>query len=114
MKIREALRLKFLGLNNSQIARSPTINCARSTLVDLIKRCQVAGVDHELAKDMTDEELRNSLPQSQNIGRPEKDFDEAKWYAYVQEHGCDKCDCLEEAHLKENRAVWATRNSVTG
>ncbi len=103
MKIREALRLKSLGLNNSQIARSPTINCARSTLVDLIKRCQVAGVDYELAKDMTDEELRNKVyPKSQNIGRPEKDFDEAKWYAYVQEHGCDKMTAWEEAYLKEN------------
>lgn len=52
---------------------------------------------------MTDEELRNKVyPQSQNIGHPEKDFDEAKWYAYVQEHGCDKMTAWEEAYLKEN------------
>ena len=39
MKIREALRLKATGLNNTQIAESPTVGAARSTIFELFKCC---------------------------------------------------------------------------
>ena len=70
IKTREALRLKAAGLNNTQISESSTVGAARSTIVELFKRCELAGIDAEQAAEMSDSELRALLyPRNLRSGR---------------------------------------------
>lgn len=96
MKIREALRLKAAGLNNSQIAESGTVGAARSTIVELFKRCELAGIDAEKAAKMTDSELRALLyPRNSESGRARQHLNEERWYQEVLK-GSDRLSCWEQ------------------
>jgi len=50
MRIREALRMRASGFNNSQIARSVTVQLARSTVVELFRRCDAHKITYEMAR----------------------------------------------------------------
>ena len=52
MKIREALRLREMEINNTHISQS--INCSRTTLIELFKRCDALKITHQIAADMKD------------------------------------------------------------
>ena len=56
---REILRLKSLGLNNSQIAES--VHCSRTTVINVLKQTAEKGLQYPLPDQMSDEELYNTL-----------------------------------------------------
>ncbi len=58
-KVREILRLKELGYNQGQIARSCFI--ARSTVQDYVRRATAMGVSYEQVKNLKDSEARALL-----------------------------------------------------
>lgn len=96
MKIREALRLKAAGLNNTQISESSTVGAARSTIVELFKRCELAGIDAEQAAEMSDSELRALLyPRNLRSGRARQELNEERWYQKIL-NGKDRQGCWEE------------------
>lgn len=96
MKIREALRLKATGLNNTQIAESATVGAARSTIVELFKRCELAGIDAEQASKMSDSELRALLyPRNLRSGRARQELNEERWYQEILK-GSDRQSCWEQ------------------
>ena len=68
MKIREALRLREAGHSTSQIAQSSTVQCARSTLVELFKRCENARITYESSQDLSDSELERILYPRKHLG----------------------------------------------
>ena len=95
MNIREALRLKAAGLNNTQIASSSTVNAARSTIVELFKRCDQAGLDDAAVQDMSDSELQALLyPHNSTAGRTARELNLERWYQEVAE-GRQRMDCWE-------------------
>lgn len=59
MKIREALRMREMEFNNTQISQS--INCSRTTLIELFKRCDENKITHQVAAVMKDSELDKSI-----------------------------------------------------
>lgn len=102
MKIREALRLKASGLSNKQIAASGTVQCARSTLIELFKRCEHAGMDYERAKDLTDHELETRLyPRKHAATRPLVELNETRWLLRYESSGLDRQSVWEE-YIREN------------
>lgn len=96
MKIREALRLKAAGLNNTQIAESATVGAARSTIVELFKRCELAGIDAKQASEMSDSELRALLyPRNLRSGNARQELNEERWYQEILK-GKDRQECWEK------------------
>jgi hypothetical protein len=59
MKIKEALRLREMEFNNTQISQS--INCSRTTLIELFKRCDELKFTHQIVSKMKDSELDKSI-----------------------------------------------------
>src|SRR5659263_241686 len=59
MKIKEALRLREMKINNTQISQS--INCSRTTLIELFKRCDELKITHKMTAEMKDSELDKSI-----------------------------------------------------
>lgn len=56
---REILRLRSLGLNNSQIAESTAIS--RPTVIAAVQRATALGLDWQAAENLTDKELGSQL-----------------------------------------------------
>lgn len=52
---REILRLRSLGLNNSQIAESTAIS--RPTVIAAVQRATALGLDWQAAENLSDKEL---------------------------------------------------------
>lgn len=103
MKIREALRLRSQGLNNSQIAMCATVNCARSTVVELFKRCAKAGINHENSQNLSDRELEALLYPRKHLARnPKQELNEAYWVKRVAESGKDILTIWEEEYLPQD------------
>ena len=75
MKIREALRLREMKLSNVDISRS--IQCSRTTLIEMFRKCDDIEMDHAKASEMSDSELDQLLyPQASqpHIQIPDPDF----------------------------------------
>jgi IS30 family transposase len=58
-KVREILRLKELGYNQGEIARSCLV--ARSTVQDYVRRATAMGVSYEQVKGLKDSEAKALL-----------------------------------------------------
>lgn len=103
MKVRETLRLRSLGLNNTQIAASGTIGLARSTIIELLKRCDNLGLCYENAKDLSDSELENMLyPRKEAAAAKRRvSLNEATWLNRIQITGMDRRSAWEE-YIAEN------------
>jgi orotate phosphoribosyltransferase-like protein len=56
---REVLRLRSLGLNNSQITASMKIS--RQTVITALQRASAQGLDYESASTLTDYEIADLL-----------------------------------------------------
>lgn len=103
MKIREALRLRSQGYNNSQIASSSTVNCARSTVVELFKRCENAKLSFENIGELSDSELEARLYPRKHLARnPKRDLNEAYWLKRVAESGKDVQSIWQDEYLQQN------------
>jgi len=70
MKIIEALRLWEQGYTQREIALS--INCSKTTVAGLQKRCGKLGLTYESAKGMTDEVINEQVYPSSHGGRAVK------------------------------------------
>ena len=70
MKIIEVLRLWEKGFSQREIAKS--INCARSTIAGILKRCTEIELSYEAACEKTDEEINILVYPSCHGGRPVK------------------------------------------
>lgn len=56
---KEILRLKSLGIKNTQIASS--CNCSRTTVINTLKRAEECNLDWETVRDSSNEELAKKL-----------------------------------------------------
>lgn len=56
---REILRLKKLGLNNSQIAQS--LGCSRMTVIQVLNAAKEKGISYPLPEDLSDRKLSELL-----------------------------------------------------
>lgn len=74
---RELLRLKSLGLNNSQIADS--LQCSRTTVVAVLERAKAAGLALPVSVSISDKELEEKLYPS----TPGKAVYKMPDYAYI-------------------------------
>lgn len=75
MKIREALRLREMELSNVKISRS--IQCSRTTLIELFRKCDKNKISYDSASKMSDHDLEEMLYPQGDHSRyqiPEPDF----------------------------------------
>jgi transposase len=70
MKIIEMLRLAEQGFSQRHIAAS--VNCSKSTVGEIQRKCRTAGIGYGKAKDLTDEQLIGLLYPDGSGGRPIK------------------------------------------
>lgn len=97
MKIREALRLRESGLNHTQIALSGTVGAARSTIIELFKRCDAAGLTYGNSMEMSDNELESTLyPRKHEGKRKRKEINEEAWFIRITTSGYDVQSIWEE------------------
>ena len=95
---REILRLKYLGFNNTQIAQS--VNCSRTTVVNVIHLAEENGLQYPLSEQVSDkalfEILYPAVSSKQTYKMPDYDYvyNELKrdgvtrdllWREYVEE-----------------------------
>ena len=95
---REILRLKYLGFNNTQIAQS--VNCSRTTVVNVIRLAEENGLQYPLSEQVSDKALFETLypavSSKQTYKMPDYDYvhNELKrdgvtrdllWREYVEE-----------------------------
>ena len=76
MKITEMLRLKEMGFSQRDIAKSS--GCGKTTVGDVMKRCQTAGVGYKTALGMGEDELHRLVypaNTSNASAKTEPDFD---------------------------------------
>jgi transposase len=71
MKIIEILRLWELGYSQREIAAS--VNCSKSTVAGIQKRCTQAELSYETAGEMTDGEINKKVYPSCHGGRPARE-----------------------------------------
>jgi transposase len=90
VKIREALRLRAMRLSNVDISRSTTVQCSRTTLIGLFRKCDAARLDYPQAAQLTDKELERRLytqAQQVKVKIPDPDFsyyqDQLKQHAHL-------------------------------
>ena len=71
----EILRLKNLGINNSQIAAA--IGCSRTTVIAVLKKAGEKGLTHPTTEKMSNRELANILfpSESGNLRYKMPDYD---------------------------------------
>lgn len=106
MRIREALRMRASGFNNSQIARSVTVQLARSTVVELFRRCDAHKITYEMAKAMSDTELETILyPYKHKPTKDRATLQESVWLEYMATHGVDRQEAWEAYIRQEPDAV---------
>ena len=103
MRIREALRLRAAGHSNVQIAGSRTVACARSTLVELFRRCDNAGITYENSQAISDGELETLLYPRKHMARhPRQELDEAHWLKREAESGKTRMAVWQDEYLPAN------------
>ena len=106
MKIREALRMREEGFNNSQIARSVTVNLARSTVVELFRRCDAHTISYDMAQSMSDTDLEILLyPHKHKPTKSRAALEETVWLDYMATHGVDRQEAWEAYVQMEPDAV---------
>lgn len=94
MKIREALRLREMQVSNVQISRS--LQCGRSTLIEIFRRCDELGVDYNQACQMSNTDLEQLLrPPTEDKGPRPNDPD----FYYIQQQ-------LEEFPKLNRKFLW--------
>ena len=102
---REILRLKKLGLNNSQIAQS--LGCSRTTVIQVLNVAEEKGVSYPLPEDLSDRKLSELLFPSDR-SKPEYKMPDYEYvHKELQKNGvtlnllwleyCEKC--REEGEL---------------
>ena len=102
---REILRLKKLGLNNSQIAQS--LGCSRTTVIQVLNVAEEKGVSYPLPEDLSDRKLSELLFPSDRT-KPEYKMPDYEYvHKELQKNGvtlnllwleyCEKC--REEGEL---------------
>lgn len=98
MKIREALRLKSLGMKHSQIANSGTLNLARSTVIELLQRCENHSLTYLDTKELSDSELEAILYPRKGTAAANRrtELNEAAWLKRIHETGLDRRSIWEE------------------
>ncbi|MDR0473506.1 MAG: IS21 family transposase [Treponema sp.] len=117
MKIIEILRLWEAGHSQREIATS--VNCSKSAVVGIQKRCVEANLSYMTAREMTDEQINKNIYRFCNGGRPvkkepdwaslQKRLDENKrlnlqylWEEYREEEK----DGLGRSQFYERYAAW--------
>ena len=106
MKIREALRMREEGFNNSQIARSVTVNLARSIVVELFRRCDAHTISYDMAQSMSDTDLEILLyPHKHKPTKSRAALEETVWLDYMATHGVDRQEAWEAYVQMEPDAV---------
>jgi len=117
MKIIEILRLWEAGYSQREIAAS--INCSKSAVVNIQKRCAGAGFSYLTAREMTDEQIHKSIYPSCHSGREvkkepdwaslQKRLDENKrlnmQYLWEEYREAEK-DGLGRSQFYERYATW--------
>lgn len=102
---REILRLKKLGLNNSQIAQS--LGCSRTTVIQVLSVAEEKGISYPLPEDLSDRKLSELLFPSDR-SKPEYKMPDYEYvHKELQKNGvtlnllwleyCEKC--REEGEL---------------
>jgi transposase len=118
---REILRLRSLGLNHSQIAKSAA--ASRPTAIGVLQRAQALGLDWQTAESLSDQELAEKLKQSGG-GKPTyklPDYEyvhrelakpgmtqQMLWFEY-----CDRCRAAGEAPYQVTQFKTHYREYVT-
>ena len=123
---REILRLKKLGLNNSQIAQS--LGCSRTTVIQVLNVAEEEGISYPLPEDLSDRKLSELLFPSDR-SKPEYKMPDYKYvHRELQKNGvtlnllwleyCEKC--CEEGELpyqltqfKKHYRDYAVKNNAT-
>jgi hypothetical protein len=123
---REILRLKSLGFNHSQIVESTAIS--RPTVITVMQRATVQGLDWQTAESLSDKELYDRLyPQSggkPSYKMPDYDYihremskpgvtQQLLWFEY-----CDMCRASGEipyqlTQFKTHYREYLTKNKAT-
>ena len=96
---REILRLKKLGLNNSQIAQS--LGCSRTTVIQVLSVAEEKGISYPLPEDLSDRKLSELLFPSDR-SKPEYKMPDYEYvHKELQKNGvtlnllwleyCEKC-----------------------
>jgi hypothetical protein len=74
MKIRDALRMREMDVSNVQISRS--MQCGRSTIIEIFQRCDELGLDFSQARQMSNTDLNQLLYPPTLVTEPkESDLD---------------------------------------
>ena len=108
MKIREILRLKESGLSNTQIAQSLTVQYARSTVVEVLKRSKQADITYASSQELSDQELEKVLYPRKYMGkRPKADLDEEHWARRIAETGKTCLAIWEDEYLPGNEKAMS-------
>ena len=122
VRIREALRLKELKVSNVQISRS--IQCGRSTLIEVFRRCDELGLDFNQASQMSNTDLeqllypaapaKSSKPSDPDFAYIQKQLEEFPnlnrkflWEEYVRRTP----DPLQYSQFCERFRTWRKENS---
>lgn len=122
--IREMLRLKSMGLNNTQISAS--VGKSRPKVIEYLKKAQELGLDWEQTEKIKDDELIRLFHPESGLPRykkPEPDFqaihDELKRHKSLNlrflwtEYKSQDADGLEYSQFCARYREWAQRHNVT-
>ena len=123
---REILRLKKLGLNNSQIAQS--ISCSRTTVIQVLNAAKEKGISYPLTEDLSDRKLSELLFPSDR-SKPEYKMPDYEYvHRELQKNGvtlnllwleyCEKCRGEGElpyqlTQFKKHYRDYAVKNNAT-
>lgn len=123
VKIREILRLRDLGMNNVQIAQG--CNCSRTTVIEMLKRADEAGLNWPEADILNDHQLKQRIYPTMagmSVKKSDPDFEamnrELKrsgvnlrllWGEYKQ----IDADGLQYSQYCERYRQWCRKNNVT-
>lgn len=123
VKIREILRLRSLGMSNKQIARS--CNCSRTTVIEMLKRADDAGLSWPQAEAIDDRMLKQSIypgMEESAVKKPAPDFEymnrELKrsgvnMKLLWDEYKLEDPNGLQYSQYCERYRQWCRKNSVT-
>ncbi len=98
-RIKEILRLKELGLNQSEIAKS--VNVSRSTVQEYLARAAAAGISGAEAQALDEEELRHRLSKQSRASKKKAEFDHHYIARELTKKGVTKL-LLWQEHLEQN------------
>jgi len=79
MKIRDALRMREMDVSNVQISRS--MQCGRSTIIEIFRRCDELGLDFSQASQMSNTDLDQLLYPPTLVKEPEESDPD---FVYIQ------------------------------